>query len=50
MALLTGIPAGQLQSGDYEKGTVLGAAQQHLEAFRLSYQQNQPIQLVSPTH
>ena len=50
MALLTGIPAGQLQDGDYDKGTVLGAAQQHLEAFRLSYQQNQPIQLVSPTH
>jgi predicted ATP-dependent protease len=50
MALLTGIPAGQLQDGVYEQGTVLGAAQQHLEAFRLSYQQNQPIQLVSPTH
>jgi predicted ATP-dependent protease len=50
MALLTGMPAGLLQDGGYEQGTVLGAAQQHLETFRLSYQQNQPIQLVSPTH
>jgi predicted ATP-dependent protease len=50
IALLTGINAGKLNNGEYETGTVLGAAQQHLEAFKLSYQQNQPIQLISPVH
>ena len=48
MTLLTGMDAGRMVGDAYETGTVLGLAQHHLEMFRLSYQHNQPVQLVAP--